>query len=155
MSDPRKALMTVRIIWVAMLMGQLTFAAIAVGIVTSAAGEAPGDAASVSMLFIISCAMIVTAIPVGLFVRGQVFKRHWQGDIVTPRGYAGGNIIAFASCEGPVFFSLIVCLIARSFWPYAIPAAAGLVVFLLLWPSGKPMFSPRDADADNPYRQLR
>ena len=148
-TDPKQALVTVRIIWAALAMGMVTFAGIVIVLAQAPAeAAAPADDAD-PMFFYAACAMVVMAIPMGLFVRGQIFKRGWVGDVVTPQAYTTGNIIAWACCEAPVLFALVVVLITGNIMPNVLPAAAAFVMHLILWPNGRAMFTPAKSEPRN------
>lgn len=141
MNDPKQALMTNRVIWAAMGLGMVMFAGIMIALAQSREPVAvPGGEAD-PMLFYIACAMVVAAIPMGLFVRGQVFKRGWVGEVVTPGAYTTGNIIAWACCEAPAFVALITIMLDGRIVPNIFPALAAIVMHLLLWPNGRAMFA--------------
>ncbi len=150
--NPKQAVIKSRIMWAALLGGTVAFAVVVAVLINKPDSNNIVNNDSLNILFIMSIVLPILTIPIGLFARGQVFKRNWQGDVITPQGYVTGNVIAWACCEAPIFFSLIVCLMARTFWPYVIPAGVGWLVMLLLWPNGRAMFS-HNADNDNPYRQ--
>lgn len=147
--NPKQVLFTTRIIWGALLAGIVFFAICVAVIINNPDHPQPPKPDSLFPMLIAEIILTIVTIPLGLFIRGQVFKRHWQENIVTPQGYTTGNIIAWACCKAPAFFSLIVCLIAQTFWPYIIPGIIAFIILLLTWPNGKAMFS-HDAD-DNPY----
>jgi hypothetical protein len=152
MTDPKQALLTNRIIWAAMAMGMVAFAGVMIALARSQEDVVAPVGEADPMLFYIACAMVVTAIPMGLFVRGQVFKRGWVGDVVTPQAYTAGNIIAWACCEAPAFFALITIFIDGRVVPNILPAAAAIVMHLLLWPNGRAMFPPNlsQVEANHP-----
>ena len=154
MSDPKQALVTVRIIWGAIAMGMITFAGVVLVMIL---GSTPDESVAPTgqLLFYIACGLTATAIPVGLFVRGQVFKRGWVGDVITPGAYTTGNIVAWACCEAPAIAGLVGCMIAGSLMPNVIPAVAAFVMHLLLWPNGRAMFPPRADVMEDRYPTTR
>ena len=143
--NPKQVLLTSRIIWGALFMGITTAAAVFAWLIQTnrfQSGEGLRDL--IPTLFYIGIGLTLLSIPLGLFIRGQIFKSGWVGDVVQPQKYLAGNIVAWGLCEGPCFFGLIVCLLANSFWPYAIPPAAAFLFLLLLWPNGRAMFPPHE-----------
>jgi hypothetical protein len=145
--SPDKALLTARIVWGALILGVAMIGVVFTLVLPrSTAGGDP------TLLVPVVFFLVLTAIPIGLFMRGQVFKKHWVGDVVTPRGYIAGNIIAWASCEGTALFSLIVAAFIPGSTLALIPGAIAFVTLVLLFPNGKAMFPP---GVDNPYQQRR
>lgn len=130
-------------------MAPLTFAALVSVWVVMVDPPASQLTRTAMIVFWVAVCVTVVQIPLGIIIRGQVFKKQTQGEIVTPEGYASGNIIAWSCCEGAAFFFLITALIGRALVPYALPAAVPILVMILLWPNGRAMFPPAQR---NPYR---
>jgi len=142
MNDPKQVLMVNRTIWAAMVMGVVAFGAV-VFFLSSGASEPPA-AQSPSMLFYVACALVLTAIPAGIFVRGQIFKRSWEGNVIKPQAYTQGNIIAWTSCEAPALVALVAMLLGETVMPNLLPAVAALVMMVLMFPNGKAMLPADD-----------
>ncbi|MBI1369301.1 MAG: hypothetical protein GC162_11695 [Planctomycetes bacterium] len=144
--SPQQTLLVLRIIWGAMLMGILVFAFAAIALAMNENAAKPAmDEATTNLLFYISIGLVVVLIPLAMFMRGQIHKSGWVGDVVTPSKYAAGNIIAFALCEGPAFFSLIVVLLTHSIVPQIVPGGVAVLFLILMFPNGRAMFAPADA----------
>ena len=139
--DPKAALLNLRIIWAGMMLGLIGFMFVVIFIL-STGGPARGNPQMAPVLFAIAVAMLVTTVPIGYFVRMQVYKRSWRGEVISTGGYTTGNIILFACCEGPAFFALILVLMNRSFWPEIIPAAIAMAIMVINFPNGRAMFPP-------------
>lgn len=139
--NPREVLIFARILWAAMLMGQLIFLGVVSLIISQPQPPTsnPPDPAVWRIVFIVSVAMLLVLIPIGYFVRAQVYKRAWRDDVVAPGGYLAGNLILWACCEGIGFFGLVNTLMSRSFWPALVPTAVALAVMAINYPHGKPM----------------
>ena len=136
--NPSQALTQARAIWAALCMG-LIFTSVAL-YSTMPSTEPPSAILAEWPLSAIAWVLLLTVIPLGLFVRGQVFKRGWEGDAVTPAAYLKGNIIAWACCEGTAFVGLILGFMdhrAGSQFSAAVIAFATLVA---LWPNGRAMW---------------
>jgi O-antigen ligase len=120
--DPARAIMTQRIIWAALILGQISFAG-----VTAIILQQPGNPPPRPEVLNIICFAFLLEIPVGLVVRQVIFARGRRKDgRLTPGVYGTGNIIFWAMCEGASFFSLVVVLINRSFWPTIVVAAIAI-----------------------------
>lgn len=139
--SPKAALLTLRIVWGALLFGVLVFMLV-VGIILANTAAKPVDAQFATVLLVVLLALLVTELPIGYFVRMQVYKRSWQGDVISPSGYSTGNIILFACCESVALFALIVVLITRSYWPAIIPAVIAMAIMVVNFPNGRAMFPP-------------
>jgi len=144
-NNPREALMVARLIWVALLGGQIILAVAVV--VLNWTGHQLEHAAVGGILAGISGLMLIGGVPAGLFIRGQILKRHWVGGAVQPGGYLTGNLILWAMIEGASIVGLIAALIAGSLWPYGVPAAAAIGLLAVLRPDGRAMQPSPNPDA--------
>lgn len=136
--DPQKALMNARVIWAFLVAGQLVLAAVVL-VINSTTGAFIDDPMVPGMLAGVAGFILLTSVPFGLFLRGQMFKRHWQGDRIKPEGYVQGNLLAWAMIEGPATVGLIAALLGGSLWPFGLPAAVAIGVMIALWPNGRAM----------------
>lgn len=132
------ALKRLRVRWLVALFVNLPLPFVALPITGSAwIEQAPGDAAQ-SVMF---AAIILggVAVAAGLFTRNQVYKAHWQGEVVTPKGYLKANTIFFAAVTAGALVLFLLSIINR--YPAPTFAAAPIVIGLLAlnFPSGKPM----------------
>lgn len=140
-SNPKGMLVTTRIIWAAMLIGQVVFLAIV--LVMLSRQEGGGDqmhAEVVRILGYVAIAMLFGATAIGYFIRGQVYKANWRGDVVTPRGYSIGNIILLAMLEGVAFYGLIVTVIQGSLGLGFAAAVVAMTIQVVNFPHGRPMY---------------
>ncbi|MHC4995153.1 MAG: hypothetical protein ACYTGQ_08890 [Planctomycetota bacterium] len=130
------SLLVTRLAWGALLMGQVAMGMVFGAMALTAREIVPefawgcGVAAWVGLV-------IVT--PFGLWLRGQYFKRGWQGDVVNPGAYMTGMVIALVLNQAAFFASLIACLFDAQLLPYGVPAMFAGALHLLLWPNGKAM----------------
>ena len=146
--SPKTALLNVRIVWGALLFGVIAFMFVVIFLLAGDQ-QPPLEPQTSTIMFIVSLVMLATTVPVGYFVRMQVYKRSWQGDVISPAGYTTGNIILLACCEGPAFFALILVLMNGSFWPAIIPAAIAMGIMVINFPNGRAMFPPETAGGFN------
>src|SRR5438132_10795132 len=131
-------LMTLRIIWAALLLGQLVF----LGVIVFTIWPNEQHTIDLELLrteFYISIAMLVTGIVVGLVVRRLVFGRRLPDGTVDPVKYSTGNIIFWAMCEGPSFFGLVIMMQAGEGLPYAMVPAVAMAMQVLSFPTGRPL----------------
>jgi hypothetical protein len=133
--DPKHALWLTRIIWAAMIAGQVIFMVV-VPVVWSRHAT---DGAATNVLFVISMAMLLTLVPFGYFVRMQVYKANWRDKIVTPGGYVTGNLILLAACEGVAMVGLVHAMLSGTLFPAVIPTILALVVQIINFPNGRAM----------------
>ncbi len=137
---PAQALLTTRILWAALLAGQLVFLAV-IAVMMSQGSLKPVEPQLTMTLFAVALGAIILAIPLGYFLRGQIYKKHWRENIVEPRGYVTGNLVLLALCEGPAMLALVACLLSASFWPALLPALLAMGIQILNFPHGQPMLS--------------
>ena len=152
MEDPPQALRMARILWAALCMGVVFFGVVIVFLTQSAADEARTSTQGECPFFYVACVIAVVAVIGGLIVRRLIFKSATSEGVVNPQGYMTGNIIAWAACEGAAFAGIIFCLVDGKLMPTILPPVVPFAVLLLLWPTGRAMFSvPPDAQTDR-YR---
>jgi len=136
-TDPKQALFTSRLIWFAMIMGQLVFMLVVV-LAVWPGGSYEGSEITMLMTYV-NIAMLLTTVPVVFFVRNQIYKKNWQENRVTPQGYVTGNIVLFAGCEGVALFGIVVTMLHGSFGLPIVPAVIALGVLAFNFPNGRPM----------------
>jgi hypothetical protein len=140
-TTPQKAMQVAWTIWGVMLGGLITLLVVFVAIGKPGEGEQIFD-------FFAPFVWIALAVAfgVGSFVRNQVFKRHWVGDVVEPTGFITGNVIAWAMIEAPTMVALMFLFI-DGIQPHIWAALVGIGLMAVQYPSGKPMFG-----TSNPYQ---
>jgi hypothetical protein len=137
--DPARTLAVLRVLWAVLLIGQVVLVAIAAMIMHSATKQLI-DEDSAWQVFAVTSVLMVFNILIGSYLRNQIYKRHWQGDIVKPAGYFFGNIVMFALLESVVLLSIVLCMLRLTFWPWMLPGLVTLMVYLVNFPHGGPMF---------------
>jgi hypothetical protein len=141
------ALRTLRVLWAAMLSGQLIFLFIIFFLWSTDRIEPIGSVAMV--LFYVSLGLMGAVIPLAYFVRNQIYKRNWQADAVTPAGYAQGNLLLLVMLEGVSMFALVATLLNGRLWPTFLPAVICLAFQVINFPTGAPMQGDRFASLHN------
>ncbi len=145
---PPQALRLARLGWGVLLLLQSLAAGLCVGFL----GAAPVNEAapvSPSLLFLIAVTSLVVLTPVGLFIRNQVYKAHWRGPAVTPRGYLKGNVLLFVLLEAVVLEALVFAMVAGPHPGLLLVAAGSLLVQVVNFPTGRPM-QPRSPSLPQP-----
>jgi hypothetical protein len=134
--SPQASLATVRIIWLAMLLGQLGFLVVILALRRS--NTPPSTAPEIGQLFFyINAAQLLAFIPAGFFIRSSIFQKNQSHGLIAPAQYLTGNIILWACCEGTALLGLVGILLAGQFIPgIFIPALAGLIQ-ILTFPTGE------------------
>ena len=146
-SNPRGMLITTRILWAALLAGQIGFMFVILVIWSQKADSPAQNSEDVAQIIgYIAIAMLVLLTPIGYFIRNQVYKANWEGDVVTPLGYMRGNIILLAMLEGTAFLGLIGTLVQGSFGLPLVPAVVAMAIQVINFPHGRPMFEQQEAD---------
>ncbi len=129
---PVQALLTIRIIWAALLLGQIFFLAAVIFLLSqnTAPPAQPNPA-----FFIVAVVMLLTASPVMFLIRGRIHRRARRPDATLPAGpYATGNLIFWAGCESVSFFSLIAIILNHSLLPTLPVAAVAFALQVLTFP---------------------
>ena len=143
-SNPKGVLMTTRILWAALLVGQIVFLVVVLVILSRRPGGGSDQASADvgKILGYVAIAMLVGATAVGYFIRNQVYKANWQGNVVTPQGYSRGNIVLLAMLEGVAFFGLVATLVQGSLGLAFAAAAVAMAIQVVNFPHGRPMCEP-------------
>jgi hypothetical protein len=136
-TDPQRALLQLRIIWAAMLAGQVAFLLIVLALVGRETAGASGFSA-IGLFWIVVLALVV-ATPMSYGLRNQMYKRHWEQHRIQPRGYLSGNVILFGVMEGVCLLGLVVTLLEGRLWPNLLPCVAAMAIAAFNFPSGTPM----------------
>jgi len=150
---PAQTLITIRIMWAAMLFGVVAFTCIA-AVMGPIRGNIDSDPDLARLLFYISLAMLLAGVGVGIFLRGQIFKKGWEGDVIKPGAYFSGTLLAIAALEGPSLFGAVALMLSDQLLPAIVTPILGIVLIALCFPTGLPMrpHSPKLGN-DNPYEQ--
>jgi len=135
------ALLRLRIIWLAMLAGQLAFVGIVYAMIQGDYDPVvTGDLAQ-SMFYAVM-GVLTLGVVGGYLARMQTYKRCWEGNRVTPEGYFMGNLLLYAIMEGVSIIGMVLVLLTAQLAPHLVPAAAAVLVMAINFPGGGPM---RDA----------
>jgi hypothetical protein len=133
-------LTTLRIIWGAMLMGQLMFLGVIFAVFHpewNAPPSAPPATQPPDMLFYCSVGLLVMCAIGAFLIRGTVFNanRDEQG-LLKQQGYATGTIIYMAMLEAAAFFGLVNIILHKALWPHILIAGIAIVLQLIAFPTG-------------------
>lgn len=154
-TDPKliaATLLKLRILWAALLMGQVMMLVVSLLITTlvqhnastanaasSTAGNASSPATSIHPLVLASGFSLLIALPLGHFMRMQTYKAGWVSDAVTPEAYFRGHLIMLFATELPMVLSMVAILVTGSLWPSLAIMMLTLGCSVVNYPNGKPM----------------
>jgi len=144
-ANRRGTLVVLRIIWLALIVGQVTFGAVV--LYQAKTGQAGGQSQLAGQMLAIAVAILIGAVGIGYFARNQSYKKHWRGNAVTPPGLFQGNLILLAALEGSSFATLVFVMVTGQVFPMILPAVASLAIQFANFPSAIPM---RDNPPDFP-----
>ncbi len=138
---PELALRQTRIVWFAMLGGPVAFLFV-VAILLTQQTVAP-DPPAAQWLFRANLVLIAVLVPLAMWTRLQSYKRHWQNQGVTPKGYFQANFMFFVVLEGMALWGLVTTLLNGAMWPTVLPSGIALALLAVNFPSGAPMHAHR------------
>jgi hypothetical protein len=138
---PGRALLSARVVWCALLGGQLAFVLVILGIWRSVDIHMQAEPHVRHLVRYAGVAALLVCVPLGYYFRMQTYKRYWRGSVIAPQGYFTGNLVLFALLETAGTISLAAALVSGSFWPAGVPAGIALAVHLANFPNGKPMLA--------------
>ena len=133
---PAGTLLVTRIIWAALLMGQVIFLVI---VLTIGPRFSEPDPELMQILLYVLMAMLVAMVPIAYIVRGVIYNKGRRDGIVQPPAYATGNILFLAMCEGVGFAGLTFALLNRGGGPHLIVALVAMAVQVVNFPTGRAM----------------
>jgi F0F1-type ATP synthase membrane subunit c/vacuolar-type H+-ATPase subunit K len=133
--DPKQTLLVTRIVWAAMIAGQMLFMIV----IPFIWPDEPKQTQSPDIMLMLPFVMLVVMVPVGYFIRMQVYKANWREDIVAPGGYFTGNLILLAMCEAVAFMGLVNVQLRGELFPALIPTILALMVQIVNFPNGRAM----------------
>ena len=136
----KKQLLTLRIIWAALLFGQVMYFGIALFVGRTMPEP---DASTARILWYVTLAAMFLLIPLAYVVRLMVFLRGRKGTVVTPEAYATGNILFWAMCEGLAMLAITCWLLNRNQGPYLYVAMLAFAFQVVNYPTGK-LMRPED-----------
>lgn len=129
--SPKQALLLSRIIWAALLMGQIMF--LVVILVMRQGGE--DQPKPQPILGYVAIGMALMAVPPAFFLRKVTFGKLDDDGHVAPGKFTSGNILFLALLEGASFFGLVVFFLGD---PIGIVASMGLMaVQVVNFPTGR------------------
>lgn len=130
--SPRQAILVQRVIWAALLVGQLAFLAVIWFLLKS--GNVSLQPATGHLLFLVSAAMLAGMLPIAWLIRRAMIRPGSDG-LVSTGAYGTGNIVFYAMCEGPSFAGLIGILLGGVFWPNLIVPLIAMAAQILHFPA--------------------
>jgi len=128
-----------RLLWGAMLMGQVAFLVVLVVLILQGMQGYVTDAGTAQNLLYISSGVMIFGALVGYFLRMQIYKAGWENDHVKPDAYFMGNLILFATLETVSLVALVSVLLVAQLIPFALPALVALILMAVNFPSSSPM----------------
>lgn len=135
--DEQQTLRRLRLQWGLSLLMQATVLAVVVWL--QASGRYEGSPGAGRILAFVAVALLAVLTPAAYFVRNQFYKRWWQGDRITPRGYATGNKALYAMIEFVSLFAATAVIIGGLGTPAVYVALVAIFAFILNFPTGNPM----------------
>ena len=127
--------MPLRIIWAALLMGQIMFLVITLTVGKST--KPAIDAQMANILLYCAIAMLAVMVPMAYLVRGLVYRKgHGDDGLIGPGQYATGNILLWAMCEGVGLAAITFAFINGGQGPVLFVAAVAIAVQVVNFPTG-------------------
>jgi hypothetical protein len=130
-----KPLVTVRIIWGAMLMGELMFMVVVLSMISHGKAASAAEWDSMRVMRLASVVLLAACVPMGFVLRRVTYGKYEAGRLDAGK-YLTGNILLWAMCEGPCFLGLVVVMLTRRAWPMILVCAVAMGVQALTFPTG-------------------
>jgi hypothetical protein len=142
--SPAKVLLTMRIMWAALLIGPILFMAVIIFMILP---NAKRPIHPQPILNWVSFALPAMMIPVAFVIRRLIFSRARTEAGIPPAAYSTGNIVLWASCEGCAFLALVVAMLNASLWPTIIVVAIALSLQAITFPLDPGLSSSKSGGA--------
>jgi len=120
-------LLMLRIIWAALLMGQIIFLALIL------AGVVPHQHQTQPIFGYVSLIMLVTIVPITFGIRAFQLRRAADGS-GPANGVMNGNIIFWAGCEGVSFASMVFAVVTSWSTPLICAVAIAMALQMVTFP---------------------
>lgn len=114
----------------------------------TAAEQNPLSRSGEERWFVAAMVYLVLVVPAAFFWREQVFKDYRAGKAVPPGKYLVGMIGVWLALVTAGSFSLAGCIVVGALLPNLVPAFLSLLLFLVLWPTGRSMIRPTGNQED-------
>ena len=126
-----------RIIWGALLMGQILFLAVIFYVIWPDANPATRlSDQSRKILLYAAAAMLVMAIPIGYFIRSIAYRNRGPDGRIAWPAYFTGNIILWGLSEGVSLAALVFMLLDQKPWPFLGIAIVAMANQAITFPTG-------------------
>jgi hypothetical protein len=130
----KQQLTALRIIWGALLMGQVVFLVIALAIGKNMNPRRPPDA---QLQLYCAIGMLAVLVPMAYVMRAATYRKGLGEDgLITPQFYGTGNIMFFAMCEGVGLAAITFGLLNQGRGPVFFVAAVAIAVQVVNFPTG-------------------
>jgi len=127
-------LMRARVIWGAMVMGQVLFAVIAVAIKGNI--KPPMAADLVMTLHVLDAVLFAAGAGIGYMVWRTLARRGQDGSVDGGK-YLTGLIIFMAGCEAPSLFGIVLVMLSGTLHPGIVVPAVAVLAQLIAFPRGR------------------
>jgi hypothetical protein len=105
----------------------------------SAANQIPLSRSGEGRWFFAAMGYLASVAPVAFFWREHIFKDRRVGKAISPGKYLVGMIGVWLALLTAGLFSLAGCIVVGALLPNLVPAFLSLLLFLMLWPTGRSM----------------
>jgi hypothetical protein len=131
----QQQLLPLRIIWGALLMGQVMYLALTT-LVLGKSVPRP-DPAMTQLFLYVAVGMLAVMIPTAFVVRAVIYRGGRDEDgLIAPAKYATGNIVFWAMCEGVGLAAITFGLLNQGRGPVLFVAAVAIAVQVVNFPTG-------------------
>jgi hypothetical protein len=147
-NELKRQLLTLRIIWAALLLGQLIYLGVSLAI---GKNMPEPDASMARILWYVTIGSLLVMLPIAYALRLMIYAKGRSNDVITPQAYATGNILFWAMCEGVSMLAITTSMLNRHQGTYLYVAMIAFAVQVVNYPTGKLMRPEDDRDrAINP-----
>ena len=128
---PPRVVLKARIVWAAMIVGQVFFA-IVIAVIRSQQTPPPVNLPT-GLLNAIAAAVLGGAAVLGLVLGALIIKRDADGPALGTQ-YLSAKVISMALLEAPSLFALVIVFLTGRWWPTALISAVAIALQLSKFP---------------------
>lgn len=128
---PAQALRTTRLLWAALLAGQVLFLVV---ILTLRASQQAVENESASIVAYVAIAMLLGVAPIAFIIRNALYGTRDHRGTVPPQRYITANIVFLALFEGASFLGLVAFMLGEPLG--LIAAGLAMAIQALSFPTG-------------------
>jgi len=147
--SPRAALLRAWMLWFVLVLAGAAATGLSIMLSWQPATAAEGDRMAVNPGLVFNLVFFVAVSTAAFFLHWRLFRKHWSGGYVTPRGYLTADAVFWLLMTLVIVVLDVSCIIQGVFMPDMLLVFGAFILLLLSWPSGWAMTHARPRDEED------